>query len=90
MTKAEKEDESKDESPIKLSYHKINEVHDLIEAASHSIDTEHLKPTDIAKTATTFRTDIPVFCLDKIVMAKYLQHDQEWIRNKCAEGQLLE
>ena len=73
MSKAEKEDDPKEESPIKLSYHKTNEVHDLIEAPSHILDTKHLKTTDVAKTATTFGTGIAAFYLDKILMAKDLQ-----------------
>jgi len=90
MAKAEKEDEPKEESPIKLPYHKTNEVHDLIEAPSPILDTGYLKPIDVAKTATTFRTGIPAFCLDKIVMTKYLQQARERIRTNCAEGQSLE
>ena len=49
ITKAEKEDDPKEESPIKLPYHKTNEVHDLIEAPSHMLDTKYLKSINVAK-----------------------------------------
>jgi len=90
MTKAEKEDEPKEESPIKIPYHKTNEVHDLINAPSPILDTKYLKSIDEAKTATTFGTGIAAFCLNKIVTVKDLQEAQEWIRTNCVEGQLLD
>ena len=90
MTKAEKKDEPKEESPIKPPYHKTNKVHDLIEAPSPILDMKYLKPIDVAKTSTTFNTGIAVFCLDKIVMAKDLQQARERIRKNHTEGQSLE
>ena len=46
MMKSEKKDERKEKCPIKILYHKINEMYDLIESPSPILDTIYLKPID--------------------------------------------